>query len=314
MSIWIDKNGRRHVGIMAAGKRVHRILPEGATASDAKQLDAELRAALARDKTPNIPGDPLLSEVMQLYLDHAKTLRSPETAKMHALRVGPWVSNRRASEAQKVAAVMVKDLLTKYKPATVNRSIGALKKALTLAWMEGKTPEDWGAKIKRLPENNQREVHLSVKEVNKIAEHCSEQVRAAVWVSLLTGCRRGEVLKIAKADIGKKTITIHAGNTKTLRTRIVPIIPALRPWLKFLPLDINYEGVKSGFRRARESANMPHVHFHDLRHSCATILIDSGADLYTVAKILGHTTIKTTERYAHHHVDAQRAALAKAFA
>ena len=314
MSIWIDKQGRRHVGIMAGGKRVHRILPEGATAGDAKQLDAELRAALARDKAPNIPGDPPLSEVMQLYLDHAKTLRSPETAKMHALRVGPWTNGRRASEAQKVAAVMIKDLLTKYKPATVNRSIGALKKGLTLAWEQGKTPEDWGAKIKRLPENNQREVHLTVKQVNKIAELCSEQVRAAVWVSLLTGCRRGEVLKIAKADIGKKTITIHAGNTKTLRTRIVPIIPALRPWLKFLPLEINYEGVKSGFRRAREAAGMEHVHFHDLRHSCATILIASGADLYTVAKILGHTTIKTTERYAHHHVDAQRAALAKAFA
>lgn len=314
MSIWIDKKGRRHVGIMAGGKRVHRILPANATAGDAKQLEAELRSAIARDKTPNIPGDPPLAAVMQLYLDHANTLRSPDTAKKHALRAGPWVEGKRASEAQKVAKAMVKDMLAQYKPATINRSLGAMKKGLTLAWEDGRTPEDWGAKIKRLPENNQRDVHLTVKQVHEIADNCSEQVRAAVWVSLLTGCRRGEVLKITKADIGKKTITIHAGNTKTLRTRIVPIIPALRPWLKFLPLEINYEGVKSGFRRAREKAGMEHVHFHDLRHSCATILLASGADLYTIAKILGHTTIKTTERYAHHQVDAQRDALAKAFA
>jgi integrase len=76
---------------------------------------------------------------------------------------------------------------------------------------------------------------------------------------------------------------------------------------------MNYEGLKTGFRRAREAALMPWVHFHDLRHSCATILLASGADLYTVAKVLGHSTIKMTERYAHHQIGAQRSALEKAF-
>jgi site-specific recombinase XerD len=55
------------------------------------------------------------------------------------------------------------------------------------------------------------------------------------------------------------------------------------------------------------------VHFHDLRHSCATILLTAGADLYTVAKVLGHSTIRMTERYAHHQIDAQRLALEQAF-
>lgn len=58
MSTWIDKNGRRHVGIMAGGQRVHRILPAGATASDAKRLEADLRTAIGQHKTPRIPGDP----------------------------------------------------------------------------------------------------------------------------------------------------------------------------------------------------------------------------------------------------------------
>lgn len=58
---------------------------------------------------------------------------------------------------------------------------------------------------------------------------------------------------------------------------------------------------------------MAEGNIHNLHHSSATILLASGADLYTVAKILGHTTVKNTERYAHHQVDAQRAALAKAF-
>ena len=83
------------------------------------------------------------------------------------------------------------------------------------------------------------------------------------------------------------------------------------PWLKHLPLAIGFEGVKSGFRRAREAAGMSHVHFHDLRHSCATILLQLGADLHVVREILGHTSVKTTERYAHVMVQPQRQALEK---
>ena len=63
MSIWTDENGRRHVGVMVGGKRVHRILPEGASASDSKHLEAELRGAMAQ-RRPSIPGDPPLSAVM----------------------------------------------------------------------------------------------------------------------------------------------------------------------------------------------------------------------------------------------------------
>ena len=58
---------------------------------------------------------------------------------------------------------------------------------------------------------------------------------------------------------------------------------------------------------------MPWVNFHDLRHSCASILMAKGTDLYTVSKILGHSTITTTQRYAHLEVSQQRDALKRAF-
>lgn len=313
MSIWTDKDGGKHISLMVRGARVHRRLPDGTSTRDAKQLEAELRAALGRQREPVIPGDPTMADVMGLYLQHCETLRSPETAKFHAVRLGPFVDGKRASDARKVAAAITKALLGHYKPATINRSLSALQKGLHLAWEAGFAREDYSQHIKRLPENNQRDVHLSVEQVNTLAECASDRVRAAIWIALLTGCRRGEILAIQPEDIGADTITIRAGNTKTLRTRIVPIIPALRPWLRFLPLGINFEGLKTGFRRAREAAGMPWVHFHDLRHSCATILLAHGADLYTVAKVLGHSTIKVTERYAHHQIEAQHKALAGAF-
>ena len=169
--------------------------------------------------------------------------------------------------------------------------------------------EDHSAQIRRLPERNERDVYLTVEQVHAIAERASESVRAAIWIALLTGCRRGEILAIRAADIGADTITIRAGNTKTLRTRTVPIVPALRPWLAHVPLPITFEGLKTGFQRARKAAGMEHVNFHDLRHSCATILLGLNVPLDVVRDVLGHTTIKTTERYAQALVDRQRKAM-----
>ncbi|MDE2325349.1 MAG: site-specific integrase [Betaproteobacteria bacterium] len=314
MPIHATPAGGWEVSVCVRCVRLHRRLPPGTPARDAKRVEAELRVAAERVageriKTAAIPGDPALNAVMALYLAHAAHLRSPETAKHHAQRIEAWTRKFRASQARECAAVIVADMLKGYKPATINRSLGALKKALRLAWERGETPEDYGSRIRRLPENNARDVYLTMEQVAKLADHASESVRAAIWIALLTGCRRGEVLAIRTDDIGPDIITIRAGNTKTLRTRTVPIVPALRPWLKFVPLPINYEGLKSGFARARVAASMPGVHFHDLRHSCATILLGLGVPLDVVRDILGHSTIKTTERYAHALVHRQRDAL-----
>lgn len=298
---------------MVDGKRVHRILPQGATAGDAKQIEADLRAALGVAKAPRIPGDPRLSEIMTLYAAHAESLRSTKTALDHARRIGLWCEKYRASQARQAAAHIVKDMTGHYAPATINRSLGTLKKSLRIAWESGRTAVDYSAHVKRLPENNARSTYLSLEQVHAIASHCTQPVQAAIWIALLTGARRGEILKLRREDIGRDSLIIHAGNTKTLRTRTVPIVPAVRPWLKHVPLQITFEGVKTAWRRAREAAGMPDANFHDLRHSCASILIATGADLFTVSKILGHSSVKTTERYAHMQIEQQRDAMLRAF-
>lgn len=312
MSIWIDKQGRRHVGIMVKGRRVHRILEAGASASDAKQLESRLVAELTAIKP--LAGDPPLVEVMPLYMEHAKTTRWPDQSKLCALRIEPWLKDHRASQAREVAAKIIRDMKPAYKPATINRSLAALKKALSLAWDLGMTQVNHGLEIKSLPPNNKREVFLTLEEVERLAEHCPEGVQAAIWIALYTGARRGEILAIKPEDVGSHSLTIHAQNTKTLRTRVVPIVDPLWRWLSVVPLPYkDYEGLKTGFQRGRKKAGMRHVNFHDLRHSCASILIASGADLYTVSKILGHAAVTTTQRYAHMQVEQQRSALDKAF-
>ena len=313
MSIWTDKQGRRHVGLMVAGRRVHRILEAGASASDAKQLESRLRSELSAKKP--LAGDPRLVEIMPLYTAHAEHTRWPSQAKHCAMRIQPWLKDFRASQAREVAGHIIRDMKPAYKAATINRSLAALKKALSLAWDLGMTQINHGAAIKSLPPNNKREVFLTHDEVSHLASHCAEGVQAAIWIALYTGARRGEILAMRQADVGDHSLTIHAQNTKTLRSRVVPIVDPLWRWLSVLPLPYkDYEGLKSGFQRGREKAGMEHVNFHDLRHSCASSLIASGADLYTVSKILGHSAITTTQRYAHMQVEQQRVALDKAFA
>lgn len=313
MSIWTDKDGRKHVGLMVNGKRLHKICPAGTSARDAKQLEAELRGQLNESARQTSPEDPPLTAVMDLYMAHLVHLRSPDTARYHALRIIPWTNQYTASQAVKCAAMIAQDMAGAYAPATINRSLGTLKKALTLAWERGLITENYGARIKRQAENNERHVYLTVEQVNELTSHASESVAAAIWIALFTGCRRGEIMKLQQADISEKTITIHAANTKTLKTRTVPIIGPLRRWLDYIPMPINSEGLKSGFMRARIKAGLPDLHFHDLRHSCASILLASGADLYTISRILGHSSTRMTERYTHLQTGAQEAALERAF-
>ena len=315
MSSWEDKHGRRHVGVMVAGKRVHRILPEGASAGDAKLVEAEIRASMARTpKQVNIPGDPPMNRILDLYIQHAQDrLKSATTSEHHARRMTDWAKKYKASQAQEFAEHVIRDFHGKYAPATINRSLACAKKGLDLAWRQRLIPENYGLRVKLVGVNNKREVFLSVLEVRKIADHCSEQAQAAIWFALLTGARRGEIFKIRPEHILEDTILLPASHTKTNRMRVIPIIPALRPWLKHFPLTMTVDGVKSAWRRARspKKANMPHVNFHDLRHSCASIMLGLGVDLYTISKVLGHSNVATTQRYAHLQVDAQRAALEK---
>jgi integrase len=78
-----------------------------------------------------------------------------------------------------------------------------------------------------------------------------------------------------------------------------------------LPLGISYWQLHKEFSAAREKAGMPHVQFHDLRHTCASWLINAGVDLYTVGKILGHSGPATTARYAHLSTQTLEKAMAR---
>lgn len=230
-------SGAWDISVCVRRQRVHRRLPPGATKGDAKRLEADLISALGKRQS-SIPGDPYIAPLMAAYLKHAENLRGPSPAKYAALRIGRWVDGYRASQARQVAAKIVSDLSAAYRPATINKSLGTLKKALSMAYERCETPINYGDAIKSLPEANLRTTTVTLEQIAKLADCASEQVRAAIWIATYTGCRRGELCAIQAEHIGTDFITLPAGMTKTQRLRTIPIIPPLRPWLKFLPLKI----------------------------------------------------------------------------
>ena len=60
-----------------------------------------------------------------------------------------------------------------------------------------------------------------------------------------------------------------------------------------------------------EEHNMPHIRYHDLRHSCATLLLSKGVPLEKIKEWMGHADIKSTERYAHMQVSTAKEEMAE---
>ena len=99
--------------------------------------------------------------------------------------------------------------------------------------------------------------------------------------------------------------------TKTGKARHVPLSDGVISLLSAMPRDKcdwtfpnpdtgkPYVSIFWAWDSARTKADLADVRIHDLRHSHASFLVNAGRTLYEVQHILGHTQVKTTQRYAH---------------
>jgi integrase len=198
--------------------------------------------------------------------------------------------------------------------ATVNRELTVLRRMLSIALREGwilKHPFSGSDTIISPADETKRIRVLSDDEEALLLDACDERrerLRIIVICALDTGMRRGEILSLRwrDVDLENKRINIQAMNTKTLRARSVPITERLLKELRSLPQRDGStrvfgitDTVKRSWATAKRIAGITDLKFHDLRHTCATRLVQGGLPIAEVSRILGHTSIVTTFRYAN---------------
>lgn len=128
----------------------------------------------------------------------------------------------------------------------------------------------------------------------------------AVTILVDTGMRVGEFLRLPARDINLSTNLLTIWINKADKPRSVPMTDRVRAILeprldKKRIFDLTQDQIGQAWKHVRlhTGNNDPDYVPHALRHTCATRLLESGADIYTVKEWLGHKTIQTTLRYVH---------------
>lgn len=155
--------------------------------------------------------------------------------------------------------------------------------------------------------------YLTLDEVKRmsVAECDDWRVKYAFLFCCFTGLRYVDVSRLKWkhiVEVGKGEYQIELVQQKTKEPVYIPLSANALKWLpkrgydgkenyifKFRDRSIIYDYLN---KWAKTAGVEKHVTFHMSRHTCATLLLYYGTDLYTVSKILGHTSIKTTQVYA----------------
>jgi len=172
------------------------------------------------------------------------------------------------------------------------------------------------AGVPLLEENNKMERYLSVEEGQRLYQAvCNSDnpmLKHIVSMLILTGARKREVLDAKWQDFDIERSTWRIPVTKSGKARHVPLSDGALTVLSSVPVNQYtpyvfanpatskpFISIYRAWHTARKQAGLADVRMHDLRHSFASLLINSGRTLYEVQHILGHTQVKTTQRYAH---------------
>ena len=207
-------------------------------------------------------------------------------------------------EAYKIAR------LDSVKPSSVNVELKHLKSAFETAVRWEMLESNPFRKVKLLKVKGNNFPKFFTKEEVAVMLSCIPEgaFKALILFYLYTGCRRNEALDLKWGDVDLEEKTVTFLMTKSGLSRVVPFNGELYPVLQGLPRDgervfpFKPDYVTHQFKKivlASGIENATNLHVHSLRHTYASHLVMAGVDIKTVSELLGHSSVKVTEMYAH---------------
>lgn len=299
----IRKHGNRwQVRVrLGSGRRIERSLPVGATRADAQAFETRIRRQTIAAATGRVDHYTLSDAIDRWVETSAKSLKSwARDLKYRVPILQMYAEGQPLSALLDVAdRIKTEGLKSGLTAAAINRYVALLRRVGNLAERWGWTDVPLGRRVVLLPENSQRHVYLTAKEVRALQAKADPVTADMIAFAVLTGLRRSEMLPLS-ADQVRNGVLVLDAKTKSGRPRGIPMPPeAIRIARKRLPWGVAYWELRDRFEAAREAAKMPHVHWHDLRHTYASWLAQAGKPLSAIRDLMGHSSISVTNRYSH---------------
>ena len=218
-------------------------------------------------------------------------------------------------------------------PVAANDAVGALSRMLNRADAWGMVPAGSNpCRQVRRYRTRRIERFLTETEFRRLGETLDAlegegrvpvHAAAALRLLMLTGCRSGEILGLRWEDVHLERNEVRLRDSKT-GPRTVALSPAAARVLAGLPRPAGNPWVVAGARpgsrlthiayywyRVRERAGLEDVRLHDLRHSFASRALALGEPLPMIGRMLGHSKLQSTARYAHLARDSVRESAAR---
>jgi len=207
--------------------------------------------------------------------------------------------------------------IKKVKPASINRELETLRHVINIAkrWKRyyGENPVSIAG---LMTVDNHRDRILSIEEEERLLACSALHLQPILLTALNTGMRKGEILtlKWELVDFDNNIFIITALNNKSKKAKRIPINSILRKMFLELKLQnsskseyvflsdqgVPIKDIRTAFNNACRRANIEGLTFHDLRHTAATRMVESGVGIVAISEILGHSSIEITKkRYLH---------------